>query len=109
MCPWEPLTSLRFLASLSICWFTHSNHARKILLKLFVLFEGPTGDHTTGSGIYMYVDASSGNQGTQAHLESGLIQQSSATCEMTMYYYMNGEDIGVMQVCLMQIFPTLAI
>nr|XP_039270832.1 MAM and LDL-receptor class A domain-containing protein 1-like [Styela clava] len=59
---------------------------------------GPPGDHTSGTGTYMYVDASSGIQGSQAHLESGIIQATSATCEMIMYYHMNGDHIGTLQV-----------
>lgn len=46
----------------------------------------------------MYVDASSGAGGSQAHFESGTIRQTSAKCEMTMFIHMFGDHIGTLQV-----------
>jgi len=46
----------------------------------------------------MYVDASVGTSGNQAHFTSTTLQQSGSYCEMVFYYHMYGEHIGTLQV-----------
>ena len=59
---------------------------------------GPTGDHTTGTGKYLYIDASSGVTGDMAHLTSAVIPQTGPGCELVFYYHMYGDHIGQLQV-----------
>ncbi|XP_048583019.1 MAM and LDL-receptor class A domain-containing protein 1 isoform X2 [Nematostella vectensis] len=53
---------------------------------------GPTNDHTTGLGSYIYVEATGGKQGEMARLYSPLLQ-ANATC-VTLYYHMFGASMG---------------
>lgn len=62
------------------------------------MYSGPTGDHTTGSGNYMYVDASVGSSGNQAFLVGPEMQSSGPYCEMTLFYHMYGDHIGTLEV-----------
>ena len=61
---------------------------------------GPSADHTTNTprGYYMYVDASNGQRFTQAALASPTLHQASVTCQMSFYYHMYGQSIGVLMV-----------
>jgi hypothetical protein len=63
---------------------------------------GPSIDHTTlsGNGYYMLVSASNGTIDDRAHLLSPLLQQASATCEMTFFYHMSGVNVGRLEVLL---------
>ena len=56
---------------------------------------GPDGDHTTGSGIYLYTEASNGNQGDEAILTSPCIDASSivGTAFVSFWYHMYGATI----------------
>ncbi|XP_076802493.1 MAM and LDL-receptor class A domain-containing protein 1-like [Clavelina lepadiformis] len=58
---------------------------------------GPGSDHS-GSGKYLYVDASTGTNGDKAHLLSKTIPSSGPQCEMTLFYHMYGDHIGTLQV-----------
>ncbi len=56
---------------------------------------GPTSDHTTGTGNYVYVEASAGNNGATADLETPLIDLTSLTVpELTFWYHMYGTGQG---------------
>ena len=54
---------------------------------------GPNGDHTTGTGIYMYTEATNGSSGNVAYLESPLIDVSPLTApRMEFWYHRFGGD-----------------
>ena len=56
---------------------------------------GPLGDHTTGSGVYMYTEASTGAQGDIATLTTKCLDLSSLTApELRFWYHMYGQDIN---------------
>ena len=59
---------------------------------------GPSSDHTSGTGTYLYVDASDGVTGDQAHIISSTISQTGPGCEMIFWYHMFGDHIGTLQV-----------
>ncbi|CAF4674378.1 unnamed protein product, partial [Rotaria sp. Silwood2] len=63
----------------------------------------PLIDHTTLSlnGYYMIVLTNNDTIDERAHLLSPLLQQSSATCELTFYYYMTGINVDRLQVLLL--------
>jgi len=65
---------------------------------LLNIFAGPPSDHTSGSGKYMYVDASSGSTGSRAQLVGKTIPSSGPHCEMIFWYHMKGSHIGTLQV-----------
>nr|QNH72425.1 toxin candidate TRINITY_DN36852_c0_g2_i2 [Pachycerianthus maua] len=55
---------------------------------------GPTSDHTTGQGYYVYLEASGATSGLKAHLV-GPIMSNGAYC-MTFWYHMYGFNMGKM-------------
>jgi len=56
---------------------------------------GPSGDHTTGSGRFMYTEADFSAQGDEFHLISPCIDISSLTCpNIRFWYHMYGASIG---------------
>jgi len=61
---------------------------------------GPSGDHTTGSGWYMYIETSSPRvAGDTAILESSCIDLSSGgTANLSFWYHMYGATIGTLRV-----------
>ena len=63
---------------------------------------GPLVDHTTFSstGSYMIVSTNNGTIDERAHLLSPLLQQASATCELTFFYHMSGVNVGLLEVFL---------
>lgn len=62
-------------------------------------FTGPAGDHTTGSGNYMYTEATA-NFNNTAILESPTIsgQQINGIPNLSFWYYMYGLDMGTLTV-----------
>ena len=65
---------------------------------------GPPIDHTTFSsnGYYMIVSANNGTIDDRAHLLSPLLQQASASCELTFYYHMSGVNVGRLEVLILE-------
>ncbi|MGB0715001.1 MAG: S8 family serine peptidase, partial [Phycisphaerae bacterium] len=61
---------------------------------------GPSGDHTTGSGFYMYTETSSPRQpGDTAILEGPCIDLTGATgADLDFWYHMYGSAIGTLNV-----------
>jgi len=60
---------------------------------------GPSEDHTSGSGIYMYSEASSGSTGESAILTSSCIDLGGLTTPaLEFWYHMYGDDIGTLSV-----------
>lgn len=54
---------------------------------------GPNGDHTTGSGIYVYSEASNGSTGDTAILESPFVDISSLNnAYLSFWYHRHGAD-----------------
>ncbi|XP_074613343.1 MAM and LDL-receptor class A domain-containing protein 1-like isoform X4 [Acropora palmata] len=60
---------------------------------------GPSSDHTSGSGYYMYIEASSQRPGDYAVLSSPEYPFRGVTC-VTFYYHMYGATIGKLTVTL---------
>ncbi|XP_035692465.1 deleted in malignant brain tumors 1 protein-like [Branchiostoma floridae] len=58
---------------------------------------GPNGDHTTGQGYYMYIEASSGSPGNIARLVSPTIFDNGWYC-LQFAYHMYGTDINQLRV-----------
>ncbi len=59
---------------------------------------GPSGDHTTGSGYYLYTESSS-NYNNTANLLSPNFDLSSVTAtELTFWYHMYGSSMGSMHI-----------
>ncbi|XP_078612620.1 scavenger receptor cysteine-rich domain-containing protein DMBT1-like isoform X2 [Branchiostoma floridae x Branchiostoma japonicum] len=58
---------------------------------------GPNGDHTTGQGYYMYIEASSGSPGNVARLVSPTIFDNGWYC-LQFAYHMYGTDINQLRV-----------
>lgn len=65
---------------------------------------GPLIDHTllNSNGYYMIVSANNGTIDDRAHLLSPLLQQASATCELTFFYHMSGVNVGRLEVLLFE-------
>lgn len=60
---------------------------------------GPNGDHTTGSGSYVYAESSFGSPSEVALLETPLIDLSALTLpELKFWYHMRGSSIGSLRV-----------
>jgi len=61
---------------------------------------GPSADHTSGNGYYMYIETSSPRQqGDKAVLNSPQLQFSGSMC-LKFYYHMYGSDIGTLNVII---------
>ncbi|XP_074645742.1 MAM and LDL-receptor class A domain-containing protein 1-like isoform X2 [Tubulanus polymorphus] len=60
-------------------------------------YTGPSGDHTTGNGKYLYVDASGKNPGDQSRFEANT-RSASDYCIMNFYYHMEGFSMGKLEV-----------
>ncbi|KAM7427033.1 hypothetical protein ABFA07_021757 [Porites harrisoni] len=59
---------------------------------------GPSGDHTSGKGYYMYIETSSPRvQGDNAKLKSPPLKFRGTMC-LSFYYHMYGSDIGSLKV-----------
>ncbi|XP_077978870.1 MAM and LDL-receptor class A domain-containing protein 1-like [Glandiceps talaboti] len=61
---------------------------------------GPQYDHTRGDeyGYYMAVEAQDGNALSRAALQSPLLKETGAHCEIEFWYHMYGENIGFLNV-----------
>ncbi|MCD4651713.1 MAG: carboxypeptidase regulatory-like domain-containing protein [Candidatus Cloacimonetes bacterium] len=60
---------------------------------------GPSGDHTTGTGYYAYLETSSGVAGDQAHLLSPIFDLSALSAPtLEFYYHMYGATMGTLAV-----------
>ena len=64
---------------------------------------GPSGDHTTGSGNYVYTETSSGGLGDQAILRTPCIDMSSAAngAALDYWYHMYGATTGRLDVVVL--------
>ncbi|XP_074645912.1 MAM and LDL-receptor class A domain-containing protein 1-like [Tubulanus polymorphus] len=60
---------------------------------------GPDGDHTTGNGMYVYVETSGKDPGDQASF-GAITQSASDACFMSFYYHMHGSTMGKLEVRL---------
>ncbi|XP_074659684.1 MAM and LDL-receptor class A domain-containing protein 1-like [Tubulanus polymorphus] len=61
---------------------------------------GPSGDHTSGYGIYLYIESSSpAREGDQGILKAN-IHSASDSCVMNFYYHMYGYTMGKLEVKL---------
>ncbi|XP_019646180.1 PREDICTED: enteropeptidase-like, partial [Branchiostoma belcheri] len=58
---------------------------------------GPSADHTTGSGYYIYIETSSGSSGSVARVISPLVTTTSAKC-VQFWYHMYGRDVNRLRV-----------
>ncbi|XP_035247385.1 MAM domain-containing protein 2-like [Anguilla anguilla] len=65
-------------------------------------FTGPMGDHTTGMGHYMYLEASPMLAGQNARLASGDLRGSRSPQCLHFHYHMFGSGIGRLNVYLRQ-------
>ncbi|KAJ8286335.1 hypothetical protein GJAV_G00037320 [Gymnothorax javanicus] len=65
-------------------------------------FTGPKGDHTTGMGHYMYLEASPMLAGQNARLASAELRGSRSPLCLQFYYHMFGSGIGRLSVYLSQ-------
>ncbi|CAB4000024.1 MAM and LDL-receptor class A domain-containing 2 [Paramuricea clavata] len=54
---------------------------------------GPSTDHTTGKGYYMYIEVSGKRQGDKAWLVSSPMAAPSGTCTLRLWYHMKGSRI----------------
>ncbi|XP_072014869.1 MAM and LDL-receptor class A domain-containing protein 1-like [Amphiura filiformis] len=67
------------------------------------LYTGPSGDHTTGSGYYMYTESSDPRVfGEKARLSSPVITPTSNQC-FSFWYHMWGNDTGDLSVYVMNV------
>ncbi|CAF4185562.1 unnamed protein product, partial [Rotaria sp. Silwood2] len=70
---------------------------------------GPPGDHTTGTGYYIYIESSSPQKaGDRARLASPLVPSTASSC-LVFYYHMFGGDIGTFNVMLQTSLSNLTI
>ncbi|XP_074645316.1 MAM and LDL-receptor class A domain-containing protein 1-like [Tubulanus polymorphus] len=60
---------------------------------------GPSEDHTTGSGSYVYMESSGKHVGDQAKFEADTLSMSDS-CVMNFYYHMHGSHMGTLEVKL---------
>ncbi|XP_051645345.1 MAM domain-containing protein 2 isoform X1 [Manacus candei] len=63
-------------------------------------YTGPKGDHTTGVGYYMYIEASDMVYGQRAYLYSRLLRGISGKQCLTFFYHMYGAGTGLLSVYL---------
>jgi len=63
---------------------------------------GPSGDHTTGSGYYMFIETSSPRvAGDAAYFESPCIDlTATSSADLTFWYHMYGSSVGALNVQL---------
>ena len=62
---------------------------------------GPSGDNTTGTGNYIYTEASDGSQGDSAILITPCIDLSAlSNPQLDFFYHMFGEDMGTFEVLI---------
>ncbi|MCB0803451.1 MAG: T9SS type A sorting domain-containing protein [Flavobacteriales bacterium] len=60
---------------------------------------GPTGDHTSGSGKYLYTEASNGSSGDITHLTSPCINPGAAVgLTLDFWYHMFGTEINTLYI-----------
>ncbi len=77
----------RDLSSTTYAWYLNSGSTSSSNT-------GPSGDHTTGSGKYVYVEASNGNAGDEALLYSPCFDFSgSSLVKLSYWYHMYGSAI----------------
>lgn len=60
-------------------------------------YTGPTGDHTTGSGYYMFVESSRTRPGDKARLMSAVISGQFPGYCLQVWYHMYGADMGTLR------------
>ncbi|XP_076219086.1 MAM domain-containing protein 2 isoform X1 [Aptenodytes patagonicus] len=63
-------------------------------------YTGPKGDHTTGVGYYMYIEASNMVYGQRAYLVSKSLRGTSGKQCLTFFYHMYGAGTGLLSVYL---------
>ncbi|XP_026167718.1 MAM domain-containing protein 2a isoform X3 [Mastacembelus armatus] len=63
-------------------------------------YTGPRGDHTTGVGYYMYIEASLMHPGDKARLLTSDLRGSSSSQCLIFYYHMYGTGTGILSVLL---------
>ncbi|XP_054630173.1 MAM domain-containing protein 2a isoform X2 [Dunckerocampus dactyliophorus] len=63
-------------------------------------YTGPRGDHTTGVGYFMYMEASHLRPGNKAHLRTWDLRGSSGPHCLIFYYHMYGSGTGILRVLL---------
>uniref|UniRef100_A0A8C3K8C2 MAM domain containing 2 n=1 Tax=Calidris pygmaea TaxID=425635 RepID=A0A8C3K8C2_9CHAR len=63
-------------------------------------YTGPRGDHTTGVGYYMYIEASDMVYGQRAYLVSRSLRGTSGKQCLTFFYHMYGAGTGLLSVYL---------
>lgn len=61
-------------------------------------YTGPKGDHTTGVGYYMYIEASNMIYGQKARLTSKLLRWTSGHQCLKFFYHMYGAGTGILNV-----------
>ncbi|CAM4673483.1 MAM domain-containing protein 2 isoform X1 [Lepidochelys kempii] len=61
-------------------------------------YTGPKGDHTTGVGYYMYIEASNMIYGQKARLTSRSLRGISGKQCLTFFYHMHGAGTGLLNV-----------
>ncbi len=62
---------------------------------------GPSGDHTSGNGRYLYTEVSGISSATPVQVYSPVFDLSSFTnCQVSFWYNMNGSDCGSLQIDL---------
>ncbi|KAJ8022720.1 MAM and LDL-receptor class A domain-containing protein 2 [Holothuria leucospilota] len=68
---------------------------------------GPSGDHTTGTGYYMYVETSSGTINWKARLASAsYVGTGNQGACLSFYYHMFGSSIGTLKVIYQTVYNT---
>uniref|UniRef100_A0A8D3B3L1 MAM domain containing 2a n=1 Tax=Scophthalmus maximus TaxID=52904 RepID=A0A8D3B3L1_SCOMX len=65
-------------------------------------YTGPRGDHTTGVGYFMYIEASLMRPGHKARLLTSDLRGSSSPQCLVFYYHMYGSGTGILSVLLRQ-------
>uniref|UniRef100_A0A3Q3WVL5 MAM domain-containing protein n=1 Tax=Mola mola TaxID=94237 RepID=A0A3Q3WVL5_MOLML len=63
-------------------------------------YTGPRGDHTSGVGYFMYIEASLMRPGHKARLLTSDLRGSSSQQCLTFYYHMYGSGTGILSVLL---------
>ncbi|XP_013404588.1 MAM and LDL-receptor class A domain-containing protein 1-like [Lingula anatina] len=58
---------------------------------------GPRGDHTTGSGYFMYLESSKMPVGEKIYMSTPYLAPTSGTC-LSVWYHMRGRHIGALNV-----------